>query len=218
MPESCVVLDPLNNEGAGKAGRRLHPWVPCNRKHGGRTTGSTGITPAFPAQWFTAYFVLSPVTGLFCHRHPRKCLSRTWRQHRGARTTRLRRPLEPRSSGVTPTSTASRSASVTIASRPSWERDGRGYTPDLGFLKIRIFSGEGLDADLPDGLILEVVGRAQGIHFHSVGTHTPIPSVVRNDPLSASTLAQQDAHARVQAQTDRRNIAFRGPPILRGIP
>src|ERR1700684_4534024 len=24
--------------------------------------------PAFPAQWFTAYFVLSPVIGLFCHR------------------------------------------------------------------------------------------------------------------------------------------------------
>ncbi len=37
-------------EGAGKAGRRLHPWVPCNKKHGGRTTGSTGITPAFPAR------------------------------------------------------------------------------------------------------------------------------------------------------------------------
>jgi hypothetical protein len=58
-------------EGAGKAGCRLHPWVPCNKKHGGRTTGSTGNTPAFPARWFTAYFVLSPVTGLSCHRHPR---------------------------------------------------------------------------------------------------------------------------------------------------
>jgi hypothetical protein len=31
-------------------------------------------------------------------------------------------------------------------------------------------------------------------------------------------LAQQDAHARVQGQTDRRNIAFRWPPVLRGIP
>ena len=34
---------------------------------------STGISPAFPAQWFTAYFVLSPVTGLFCHRHLADC-------------------------------------------------------------------------------------------------------------------------------------------------
>ena len=42
----------LKSEGAGKAGCRLHPWVPCNKKHGGSTTGSTGITPAFPAQWF----------------------------------------------------------------------------------------------------------------------------------------------------------------------
>ena len=29
----------LNGEGAGKAGCRLHPWAPCNKKHGGRTTG-----------------------------------------------------------------------------------------------------------------------------------------------------------------------------------
>jgi hypothetical protein len=26
--------------------------------------------PAFPAQWFYGLYVLSPVTGLFCHRHP----------------------------------------------------------------------------------------------------------------------------------------------------
>ena len=65
-PEVCRKCPP-KNKGAGKAGCRLHPWVPCNKKHGGRTTGSTGITPAFPAQWFTAYFALSPVTGLSCH-------------------------------------------------------------------------------------------------------------------------------------------------------
>src|ERR1700686_1516359 len=28
--------------------------------------------PAFPTQWFTAYIALSPVHGLFGHRHPRK--------------------------------------------------------------------------------------------------------------------------------------------------
>jgi len=32
------------------------------------TTGTGGITPAFPAQWFTAYFALSPVNQLDCHR------------------------------------------------------------------------------------------------------------------------------------------------------
>ena len=35
----------------------------CARKH---QQGSRN-TPAFPSQWFTAYFVLSQVTGLYCH-------------------------------------------------------------------------------------------------------------------------------------------------------
>src|SRR5258708_14413418 len=64
-PRFASSVPSENVEGAGKAGCRLHPWVPCNKKHGGRTTGSTENTPAFPAQWFTAYFELSPVTGLF---------------------------------------------------------------------------------------------------------------------------------------------------------
>jgi len=51
----------------------IAPMGPVQKKHGGRTTGSTGITPAFPAQWFTAYSALSPVTGLVCHRHWRNC-------------------------------------------------------------------------------------------------------------------------------------------------
>jgi hypothetical protein len=32
------------------------------------------------------------------------------------------------------------------------------------------------------------------------------------------SLARQDAHARVQGQTGRRNIVFRAPPVLREIP
>src|SRR6202011_1569122 len=39
----------------------------------------------------------------------------------------------------TSASTASHPASVTIAKRPSAGRDGRGYTTDLWFRKIRIF-------------------------------------------------------------------------------
>jgi hypothetical protein len=140
---------PLKTEGAGKAGRRSHPWVPCNKKHGGRTTGSTGITPAFPAQWFTAYFVLSPVTGLFCHRHPREaCFSRTWRQHRGARTTRLRRPLAPRASGMALASTASRPATATIMIRPSVGQDGRSYKVDFSWRESGIFFEIGVDLDV----------------------------------------------------------------------
>jgi hypothetical protein len=44
---------------------------------------------------------------------------KTWRQHRGARTTRLRRPCRPRSSVAAFASTASHRAFVTIATRPS---------------------------------------------------------------------------------------------------
>ena len=43
---------------AGGRKQKAHALVRSHRKH-----------PAFPAQWFTTYFVLSPVTGLFCHRH-----------------------------------------------------------------------------------------------------------------------------------------------------
>jgi hypothetical protein len=41
------------------------------KKARGRTTGVTGNIPAFPARWFTTYFVL-PVTGLCCHRRLRE--------------------------------------------------------------------------------------------------------------------------------------------------
>jgi hypothetical protein len=52
-------------EGTGKAGCPLHPAhaqkTVCARA---LTTGTGGITPAFPAQWFMAYFALSPVNQL----------------------------------------------------------------------------------------------------------------------------------------------------------
>jgi len=66
----------------------------------------------------TVSFVLFPVTGLVCHRH-RRIASPTWCQHRGIRTTRLRRPRGKRVRlSRRLSSTASRSASVTIAIRP----------------------------------------------------------------------------------------------------
>src|SRR5258708_29602066 len=67
-------------EGVGNAGCPLHPQP---RAHfvlvkSTRVTTSTPERPAFPhAMVLTAYVVLSPVTGLFCHRHPRiKVLSK----------------------------------------------------------------------------------------------------------------------------------------------
>src|SRR5229473_2339237 len=63
-------------EGAGKAGCALHPRSrvqTCTKKRTRAYRFSGGI-PAFPAQWVTAYFALSPVTGLSCHRRPREVL------------------------------------------------------------------------------------------------------------------------------------------------
>jgi hypothetical protein len=60
-------------EGAGKAGCALHPRSRvqnCVKKRT-RAYRFSGNTPAFPARWFTAYSVLSPVTGLSCHRRRR---------------------------------------------------------------------------------------------------------------------------------------------------
>src|SRR6266849_9878369 len=67
-----LSLAPL--EGVGNAGCLMHPrprvhFVLVERT---RVTTSTPERPAFPhAMVLTAYVVLSPVTGLFCHRHQR---------------------------------------------------------------------------------------------------------------------------------------------------
>src|SRR6202165_2403286 len=66
----------LQSEGAGNTGCTLHPRSrvqQCTKKRT-RAYRFSGGNPAFPAQWFTAYFALSPVTGLSCHRHPREVL------------------------------------------------------------------------------------------------------------------------------------------------
>jgi hypothetical protein len=85
--------------------------------------GHTGNTRHSPRNGFTAYIALSPVTGLVCHRRLRSRL-RKLDASVGASgphdfTVRVHAP----SSEAPPASTASRPASVTIASRPSVGRD-----------------------------------------------------------------------------------------------
>jgi hypothetical protein len=70
LPEMCRSL---NSEGAGNAGRLMRPQPRVqSRKHTSSHHGHTGITRHSPRNGFTAYFVLSPAIGLFCHRHRRK--------------------------------------------------------------------------------------------------------------------------------------------------
>src|ERR1700736_3118014 len=63
---------PLQSEGAGNAGRRCARSRACSVVNTRVSHhGHTGNTRHSPRNGFTAYFVLSPVTGLFCHRHRR---------------------------------------------------------------------------------------------------------------------------------------------------
>ena len=57
---------PPKSEGAGKTGCALHPRSRVqigSQKKRTRAYRFSGNTPAFPAQWLTAYSVLSPVNG-----------------------------------------------------------------------------------------------------------------------------------------------------------
>jgi hypothetical protein len=78
-PEACMKPSPLKSEGAGNAGRwmRPQPRVQMKKAHEQVTT-VTPESPGIPrAMVLTAYFVLSPVIGLYCHRHRRICLPPT---------------------------------------------------------------------------------------------------------------------------------------------
>ena len=63
-PRYASASPSFRTEGAGKAGCRLHPRS-CAQKAHEWTTGSTGSLRLSLREWFTAYFELSPVTGLF---------------------------------------------------------------------------------------------------------------------------------------------------------
>ena len=129
------------------------PAAPCaTKKHRGRSHRFAG-TPGLPcAMVLTVSFVLSPVTGLGCHRHRRSCLRRLERQRRGVRTTRLRRPLECRSSAQSvcaatpPRPPHPAPTSVTTAKRPSCGTGWRKYGFDLGWRRREIFFRRGLDS------------------------------------------------------------------------
>src|ERR1700730_17409338 len=70
-PSCAFIFRPM--EGVRNAGCLLHPRprVHFALVESTRVTTSTPEHPAFPhAMVLTAYVVLSPVTGLSCHRHP----------------------------------------------------------------------------------------------------------------------------------------------------
>jgi hypothetical protein len=129
-PGFCINIVPQRGEGAarpssegtGNAGCAARTRSPCAKgsKHTIVTTG-TAASRHSPHNGVTAYSALSPVIGRSCHRHQRdtEVSSPTWRQRRGVKTTRLRRPHRRASSARADPSIAFQPTFVTIAIRPS---------------------------------------------------------------------------------------------------
>jgi hypothetical protein len=161
----------------------------------------------------TAYIVLSPVTGLFCHRrftddrrvqpgradfasakldasfgasgpHDFAVRNNAFRLHAVSHSQAQRPALQPRLRAGAVASTASRPAFVTIASRPSWGRDGRICKSDLPDGLSKIFFETGLDTDLlicPTGSliwpfsVIYLHPQSPGIDFIAAKTRIAVP-------------------------------------------
>src|SRR5438477_8008508 len=73
LPELCKFVGPLENRGRRESRVPTAPAVSCAELHivgAHEHTGSAETARPSPRNGFTAYFELSPVSGLFCHRHP----------------------------------------------------------------------------------------------------------------------------------------------------
>src|SRR5436190_9341863 len=69
-PSCRKFVAPLRRRGAGKSRAPTAPAAPCamgSKNAHGFDRYSQDI-PAFPAQWLYGLYVLSPVSGVFCHR------------------------------------------------------------------------------------------------------------------------------------------------------
>ena len=66
-----------NQRAQGRPGARCTRGLACKMHKEKRTRAYrfSGDTPAFPAQWFYGLYVLSPVTGLSCHRRSLRSVS-----------------------------------------------------------------------------------------------------------------------------------------------
>ena len=70
-PEFCRLQRPSKNRGRREGRVPAAPMAPCEKMHGSGTTGLADASRPSLRSGFTASFVLSPVTGLVCHRHLR---------------------------------------------------------------------------------------------------------------------------------------------------
>jgi hypothetical protein len=162
-------------EGAGKAGCRLHPWVPCNKKHGGRTTGSTGITPAFPAQWFYGFLrallgdraLLPPSLSQVALRKLDASVGASGPHDFAVRVSAIRQRRRPRPPHPAPNVRDVRNA-------PLSGRDGGGYRSDLGWRQRGIFLRNGLDSEIAKQPVRQITHlRRLLFQVHLVSARAP---------------------------------------------
>jgi hypothetical protein len=116
----CSLLPPSRSEGAGKAGCTLHPRSRVQKQIEKRTRAYRSAEAIRPSlrNGFTAYSALSPVSRALLPPSLRRSSPQSLAPASGARTTRLRRPLESRSSVATFASTASHRTFVTTRDPP----------------------------------------------------------------------------------------------------
>ncbi len=126
----------------------------AHRTHGPRATKKHAAEPqvqadhpAFPAQWFYGLYVISPVTGLFCHRRPRDV------KHHRQLGASIGEP-GPHDFAVRRNVVRRADIAASIASRPTFvttrtllaEAGRRGCIADLGETRTALFFQTGLDS------------------------------------------------------------------------
>jgi hypothetical protein len=142
-PSFALTSRLLDQRAQGMPGARS---LACkSRKHASKSPRSRRVARHSPRNGFNSCFALSPVTGLSCHRRQWSYLHQLDASVGASGPHDFAVRKSALSSGAHLASTASRPASVTIASRPSVGRDGMGYAGDLRQKGMEIFLRRGLD-------------------------------------------------------------------------
>ena len=169
---------------------RPQPRVQNKKAHEHSHHGHTGITRHSPRNGFNGFLRALPGDRACLPPSPAEVDFRELDASVGASgphdfAVRIRR----RSSIAPPASTASRPASVTIASRPSVGRDGGRYRFDLGQAESGIFLRKGLDrqsTDLPVGQISRPIRRSSKSYRRPGTRSTPYTSAKTVRPPGVS--------------------------------
>jgi hypothetical protein len=119
-PELCVDFRPRRKRAQGRPGARCTRGPVCNCYWVKRTRAYrfSGGNPAFPAQWFYGLYRALPGEPSSFATVTSQISPQSLAPASGARTTRLHRPLESRSSVATFASTASHRTFVTTRDPP----------------------------------------------------------------------------------------------------